>query len=346
MVGMGGAGVALPGPDNSVFLNPSLLGANERLHLRLLQVQALVNENTFRQYGFYRDHEDQFDDLSDMSAPERNRFYNDMLGVARDETVFGLNGAAPVSAVGPGYSIGVYERAVVNYDMREGASSIPYVQADAVADAQVVVGIGRKVATFGFGDMYMGANAKWLYRVVTTETMSAPAVDSFDQARVYRGWALSLDLGMAVSRGGWTFGAGFYDVNWPEIKWSVNEATPEGFKEPSGTIDGSMRIGAAFRPEFGLAGFLDSFNFAFDVQSPLSDEMGTFNKLYMGAEARFYSLVLLRAGIHQGYPSAGVGIPLKVLLIEYAFTGESLGRQPGQLDSWNHYVSVGLGLGL
>jgi hypothetical protein len=107
-----------------------------------------------------------------------------------------------------------------------------------------------------------------------------------------------------------------------------------------------MRIGAAYRPQFGLSGFLDQFSFAFDVQSPLSDEMGTFNKISMGGEARFYSLVLLRAGLHQGYPSAGVGIPLKFLLVEYAFTGESLGRQPGQLDSWNHYVAVGLGLGL
>jgi hypothetical protein len=185
-----------------------------------------------------------------------------------------------------------------------------------------------------------------LYRAVTSETKSVPAVDTIDGIRVYRGWALALDLGVAVGYGNWFFGGGFYDVNWPEIRWQVNEATPEGFNAPGGTIDGSMRLGAAYLPEFGLPGFLDQFKFAFDVESPLSDQMGTFNKLSMGSEARFYSLFMVRAGIHQGYPSAGVGIPLKVLMLEYAFTGQSLGRQPGQLDSWNHYVAIGLGWGL
>jgi len=346
MVGMGGAGVALPGHDNAVFLNPALLGVNEDSQLRLLQVQALLNENTFRQYSFYEDHQDQFNDLSQMSDPERNRFYNDMLGVARDQTVFGFSGTAPFSIVGRGYSIGVYERALVDYDLRVGAASIPLIQADAVADVEVIVGIGRKVATFPFGDMLLGANAKWLYRAVTSETKSAPAVDTIDGYRVYRGWALALDLGVAIAHGKWSFGGGFYDVNWPEIRWQVNEATPEGFKAPSGTIDGSMRLGVAYQPEFGLPGFLDRFKFAFDVESPLSDQLGTFNKISMGGEARFYGLLMLRAGFHQGYPSAGVGIPLKMVKLEYAFTGESLGRHPGQLDSWNHYLSIGLGWGM
>jgi hypothetical protein len=346
MVGMGGTGVALPGPDNAVFLNPALLGVADEVSFKLVELQALFNQNTFEQYNFYEDHQDQFEDLDQMTDPERNRFYSQMLEVARDETVFGLNGAAPFSVVGRGYSVGVYERAVVNYDLREGASSIPLIQVDAVTDGEIVLGVGKRVGGFMFGDLCVGANAKYLYRAVTSQVKSAPAVDTFDGLRVYRGWAMAFDFGFLISSGEWAVGGGFYDFNWPEIRWKVNEAPPDGFNTPTGTIEGSMRIGISYRPRFEMPGFLDRFKFALDMESPWSDQMGTFKKLSMGVESRFSGLLMVRAGIHQGYPSAGVEFPFKIIKVEYAFTGEALGRYPGQLTSWNHYVSVGLGWGL
>jgi len=346
MIGMGGTGVALPGPDNAVFLNPALLGLSEDRQIRLLEAQILVNENTFRQYGFYQDHRDQFEDLDQMTDPERNRFYNEMLEVARDATVFGLNGSAPLSVVGGGYSVGVYERAVLNYELREGASSIPLMRADAVADGQIVVGFGCKLLALPLGDLYFGANGKYLYRAVVSETKSAPAVDTIDDMRVYRGWALAFDMGLAVVSGRWSVGAGFYDFNWPEISWTVNDDPPDGLHIPDGTIGGSMRLGAAYQAALSVPGLIDRVKFAFDFESPLSDRMGTLAKISLGSEARFAGLVMLRAGIHQGYPAAGVGMRLNVVKLEYAFSGETLGRHPGQLDSWNHYVSVGLGWGI
>jgi hypothetical protein len=344
-VGMGGAGVALAGPDNAVFLNPALLGASDRTHFRLFEVQALVNSNTFEHYNFYSDHSAQFEALDDMSDPDRNRFYYEMLEVARDETVFGFSGMAPLSIVGPGYSFGFYERAVVNYDLREGASSVPLIQATAVAEAELVVGVGRNVATFFGRDVCLGANGKYLYRAVVSESRTAPAVDNFENIRVYKGSAFAFDLGILVVGERWSFGGGFYDVNWPEFDWRVDEALPEGFASPRSGIDGSMRLGVAHNASFGIPGLVDRFKFAFDVESPLSDEMGTFKKVSLGSEFRFANLVMVRAGLHQGYPSAGAGVMLKMVRVEYAFTGEALGRYPGQLDSWNHYVSVGLGWG-
>jgi hypothetical protein len=157
---------------------------------------------------------------------------------------------------------------------------------------------------------------------------------------------MSFDMGFLITSGEWAVGGGFYDFNWPEIRWKVNEEPPEGFNTPLGTIDGSMRIGVSYQPQFGMPGLFDQFKFALDIESPLSDQMGTFKKVSIGAETRFSRLLMVRAGFHQGYPSAGVGIPLKMFELEYAFTGEALGRYPGQMTSWNHYVSVGLGWGL
>jgi hypothetical protein len=50
-VGMGGTGVALVGPDNAVFFNPALLAEIDRTFIRLMEVQAMVNGNTFKHLG-------------------------------------------------------------------------------------------------------------------------------------------------------------------------------------------------------------------------------------------------------------------------------------------------------
>jgi hypothetical protein len=344
-VGMGGTGVALDGLENAVFMNPALLARMDDTQIRLLELQAVINQNTFKQYGFYQDHQDEFQNLDEMSVSDRNRFYNEMLNVARDETVFGFHGMAPLAMVHSGFSFGVYERARVDYDLREGASAIPYIHADAVAEGELVVGKAGDLGRFFGRTVSFGANVKYLYRAVTVETKTAPAVETMDNVRVYRGGAVAFDLGILVRSDRWSFGAGAYDFNYPHIHWKVNEQTAEGFDAPNGLIEGSMRVGLAYEPDIAIPGLFDRFKFALDVQSPMSDDMGFFKKISLGSEVRFARLLQVRAGIHQGYPAAGVGIVLKLVRLEYAFSGEALGRYPGQLDSWNHYISFGLGWG-
>lgn len=344
-VGMGGTGVALVGPDNTVFLNPALLTEIDHTFIRLVEVQAMVNGNTFKHYGFYEDHQNEFENFDDLSAAERTQFYSDMLDAARDETVFGFQGMAPLSIVRPGFSAGVFERATVKYDMREGASSLPLIQADAVAEGEIIVGGASTIDTFFGKALSFGGNAKFLYRAVAIESKTAPAVETIDNVHVYRGWTMAFDAGLLMKTGRWSFGAGFYDFNYPKIRWHTGEEPPEGFRRPDGTVDGSMRIGVAYDSSFEVPGLLDRLKLAFDVESPTSSDMSIYKKLLFGAEARFANAMLLRAGLHQGYPTAGLGVMFKIVKFEYAFSGEALGMYPGQLETWNHYISVGLGWG-
>jgi hypothetical protein len=344
-VAMGGAGVALRGPDNAIFLNPGMLPTIARTRVEVLDLQVVVNQNTFNQYDFYRDHQDEFEGLDDMSDIDRNRFYQDLLEVARDQTIFGFAGMAPLTIVRPGFSFGVFERALLDYDLREGASAIPLLHADAVAEGEIVLGLGRDVTTFFGHSLGVGINAKYLYRAVSQETRTAPAVETMDNIRIYRGWTMSFDIGFLLSAGRWSFGAGVYDFNWPRIRWDADDEPPDGFRTPDETVAGSMRVGAALEPEFGLAGLFDDFKFALDLESPFSEEMGFFNKISVGGEARFKGVMRLRTGIHQGYPTVGGALVLKIVKLEYAFGGKALGRHPGQLESWNHVVSLGLGWG-
>jgi len=342
---MGGAGVALQGPDNAVFMNPALLTAVYRTRVEVLGLQTVINQNAFQQYSFYRDHQDEFEGLDDMSDADRNQFYDDLLDVARDQTVFGFSGMAPVTVVWPGFSFGFFERALVDYDLQEGASAIPLLQADGIAEGEIVVGYGRDLAEFFGHAVGIGINAKYLYRAVSQETRTAPAVETLDDIRVYRGWTVAFDLGLLVRAGNWSFGAGAYDFNWPRIRWKVNDDPPPGFNTPEEVIPGSIRIGAAVEPGFGLGSMFHEFKFALDVESPFSEEMGFFKKISLGGETRFANVMRLRAGLHQGYPTIGGALILRMLRLEYAFGGEALGRHPGQLESWNHVISLGTGWG-
>ena len=343
-MGMGGAGVALSGPDNAVFLNPALLSTTTRSSFTLLEAQVLINQNTFEQFGFYQDHKEQFSSLDDMSALERSRFYTELLDVTRDQTVFGLEGMVPVSIVEPGFSVGIYESAQLDYDLSEGASALPVVRADGVAEGEVVVGLGRYFMDLVGRPLHVGLNAKYLYRVVAQESRTAPALETID-VNVFRGSALAFDLGLLVDFGRLSAGLGAYDINWPHIDWDGGDDVAPGMTTPDGSISPSMRVGLAYYSLWGLRDFFEDVKFAFDIESPFSDDMGFFKKLSLGMESRFVRVITLRTGLHQGYPSAGVRIGVSVLKLEYAFSGEALGRHPGQLDSWNHVFSLGLGWG-
>jgi hypothetical protein len=71
----------------AVFMNPALLSVTDLTHVRVLEFQAQVDQNAFEQYDFYRNREDQFDDLDQMTDEELDEFYNNLLDAARRETV-------------------------------------------------------------------------------------------------------------------------------------------------------------------------------------------------------------------------------------------------------------------
>ncbi len=344
-IGMGGTGVALSGPYNAVFYNPALLSRTTRTHVRLLELQAVADENALMHYEFYENNRERLENINQLTDTEKSRLFEDVLGVAREQTTLGFHGAAPLSIVRPGFSLGLFERALASYYIREGASSIPILHADAVAEGQVMLGLGTGLGNFLGLNLGFGINLKYLYRAVSSETKAVPALETVESISVHHGSTVAVDLGLMISAGNWALGAGFYDVNWPEISWSTNEERHAGLPAPDSTIAASYRLGAAYEPEFGVPGFLDRFKFAIDVDSPWSEDSSFLKKINMGAEVRFVGFTRLRGGFHQGYPTVGGAVSLKILQIAYAYGGEELGRHPGQLPAWNHYLSLGLGWG-
>ena len=68
-----------------------------------------------------------------------------------------------------------------------------------------------------------------------------------------------------------------------------------------------------------------------------------FYKWHMGTEIDILNRFALRGGFNQGYPTAGVGLDLWILKLDYAYYGEELGLAPGQLPSYKQFAQISVG---
>jgi len=72
--------------------------------------------------------------------------------------------------------------------------------------------------------------------------------------------------------------------------------------------------------------------------------VGFFQKLNMGAEFRLPILLDIRAGVHQGYPTFGLGLRLMILKLDYAYFGNEGGILPGQIQEYSHRFGITIGI--
>jgi len=68
-----------------------------------------------------------------------------------------------------------------------------------------------------------------------------------------------------------------------------------------------------------------------------------FYKWHMGTEISLLNRFNLRGGFNQGYPTAGAGLDLWILKLDYAYYGEELGLAPGQLPSYKQFLQISVG---
>ena len=66
-------------------------------------------------------------------------------------------------------------------------------------------------------------------------------------------------------------------------------------------------------------------------------------RVNIGAEVVFFERLFLRTGLHQGYWTAGIGMNIWILRINYAYYTEELGAYAGQFADKRHVLEVVLG---
>lgn len=364
---MGDAVTAVPDPQTAFFSNPAHLARLDGFRISVVGAQAGIGGNARETYDFYADElgpaiEDGLDELSD---DDLLALYNRTLEIGREQKTTDLTAEllAMQFRAGPlAVGVGAFADGTARAKLTDTGAGVPYL--DAYSQADLVVPVVAAMDLVGT-PLTVGASVAYVERRVTAK---AAFVDELqpDAEKVYllegSGVALGagvtardvglpgLSLGLALSNVGGVGDLAF-DRSWAvsgsddepddlaeiaelEARFSARESSPV------------MRIGAAYSLLLPKLSPVGDVTLAADWISGSTSEFDQAPEtgIRVGAQATLLGALELRGGLAQGYPTAGVGLNLKYLRLDYATYGVEDGRTLGQLGRRNHVVQVRLGV--
>ena len=324
-LGMGGAGVATARGFSATMYNPANL-VHSDFELDLLSFQATVGTDITDLIQFFGDYEDTFDNWDTAPREERDQL---LKGMTRfDDNWMGFGVYPGVGIVVNGLALGAYGAAYVDFRADKGVID-PRVYMRGVADYVFTAAYARELPTNIIPHrLYLGAAIKIIRRYQATSIkMSASDLDmeqAYDTLIEQSLPGFGLDLGLLYELSAdMDFGLKVTDV--------------------IGRIDGErvipkVNLGFGYYPARRLS-FAADINDLFFVEGE-----SFFNKLFIGAEYNIVKWLPLRAGIGQGYPSAGIGLHFGVIELDGAIYGIEYTDTPGGDGDYSYAFRLKLGL--
>jgi hypothetical protein len=85
-----------------------------------------------------------------------------------------------------------------------------------------------------------------------------------------------------------------------------------------------------------------------DITKNFDEDDDWGKRINMGAELNidqpFIRHVNFRCGLHQGYPTIGLGFDFYILELNYAYYTEELGAYAGQFPDSRHVLEISIGI--
>ncbi|MFB6273099.1 MAG: hypothetical protein ABEL51_09430 [Salinibacter sp.] len=363
--GMGGAGVALPGPDRPFFYNPAHLpritsyftvtgglasaSGNMREQIRFLnhRVQPAIESN-------FEGDPDALDAL-----------YRDAYRLGRHPARGGAAVVLPAfvySSQNVGIGGGLFAKTSLNYRITGAELGVPEVYLLSRTDVMAVLSFGVTLAPIGLPGLSVGGTLKRTQRYLTFENKPLDTFSPDETALFLLGNTVQVDVGGLYTPSWWelpgrlSVGGAVYDLLDDRYDYTIEDATPrvpflsnlfsgapadsaEGTRDAARArrkfrLQPSYRVGVAYR--LSSLGGLDEVGLALDYQEYGHDRQHPLARLHAGIRAEVIDGVVLRGGLSAGYPTGGIGLHLGVLRIDYALHAFEGGRVPGQRGTYVH----------
>jgi hypothetical protein len=372
VIGMGGAGVAVAGPETAFFYNPAHFAKLGLLRPRIefLGVRAEASTKIFDDVDFFFDRvEPAIDDGIDYPLTQEDRaLFVDALAQGARPTVGQAAVMAPsvmLTLGNVGVGVGVFGHNTTRYRFEDNGSGVPILDLFSQADAMAVVSGAVAVPN---SKLAVGVAGKYARRFIGYKNQELIAIDPDDeQLYVIDGSTVTFDLGLQYTDtfgmlpGSLDFGLAVYDIvgggfGYEEFRaidltgddgedLDELEAILAEFEDRDGAP--SFRIGASYGvPALAALPALSDVDVALDYVSESTSESDQpfLSKFRLGGQATLAGVLALRAGVSQGYPTFGAGVETRFFRLGYVFHGVEDGRLPGQLERYNHLVEVRFGL--
>lgn len=200
----------------------------------------------------------------------------------------------------------------------------------------------------------LGFTVKGLYRINFTKAYNAVELAGvFDtnsqQFRNFKNEITEEGMGFAILASvGITYDVPSFEIAAldylnPRIGLSFNDFGYQNFGRLMEDIDPTLNLSIGISPQ--LTDFLrgDLFIEFHDIFVMAGEDKSFTKRFHVGAQLSFWDRLFIRAGLNQGYPTAGLGVDIKFLRLNYAFYGEELGAYGGQKADWRHAVELTFG---
>lgn len=373
VIGAGDATVAFPTRETVFFYNPAHLteAVSLRPRITIVGVQGALSTTIFDQVDFYNNRLDPaiqrgFDNLAD---DELQQLYDEAFEVGRRRAFLGGDVVLPsvMFRAGPvALGAGLFGHSSGTYRFSDSGFGVPDLDFAGRADAMGVVSGALDAGALGFEGLSVGVTAKYNRRYLTVKSRPLDTIDENEPLLVFVGDAVSFDYGLQYALdlplpGTLSLGLALYDISSSTYAFTLDDVLT-GEAPPDPATDSrvqreladineryqprtSYRFGAAYTVP-RLLGVFSETGLMVDYvgyQDPAIDQT-TLAGLHVGAQVQLVRLLSVRTGLSQGYPSAGAGLALGVLKIDYAYFGQEEGRLPGQTPGWQHLLNLRLSL--
>lgn len=346
-MGMGAAYTAVGGSAGAVFYNPAGLAKinpDFGFEVDLVGVNVGYNKNG---KNFVKDLNDALDtgDLNGdgNTSDDELRAVNDVLLEYQGRNLH-LDGSnySSISKKGEkiGFAFGVFSGLKIDARTHQGFTPDGVLEVNSNGTMGPVLGLSYD---FAGGAMNAGIGVKYLTRETVAHNFTArELVENQDTLDTY------ITDTLATEGKGVSFDAGIIynparDGFWrPSLGLSLLNIGDAKFGE-AGKIPMTVNLGFAIRPRIS---FLDDWTFAVDYVDAANnyEEDDDFGKrLRLGGEVRLFENtwtgMALRAGMYQGYYTAGVDLRLAIVKLMFTTYAEEVGAYAGQDEDRRYLVS-------
>jgi len=362
-LGMGGAFLALSDDQNAMFYNPA--GITQRLKPLLCFADTTLQTNqTGYELGSY------IIDLylngtAGLDPAELLAYFTDQLEANNYYMRYNIYALSPLnlSLIAPpmGYlsvGLGAYVSAInADFEMQL-TGLLPDVGLSASADSGIIIPIA-----YDLGEKFsIGVNIKGINRNNIDVDMSLQDLLDMDLPQAMVGFGYGFDTGILMHLGEQlSLGATVKDIGFTKINYTkaieLDPASPGGYNITDlpatvvERIEPTLNVGFAylFTNEQLPMGDNILLVFQYDDLTGRMEEVGhgeiVFRpkNIHLGIELS-YEIVSFRVGLNQGYGTLGLGVYLGPISVDYAFYGQELGLNAGDIAQWNHIVSLAVRL--
>jgi len=337
-LGMGGITTVARGHNaHAVFYNPALLNHRE-FDLDISLISGGLDDDAVEVIDFIDAHQNEFDDFEELTFAEQNRFIMDSQQFDNKWVSVALS---PFSGMAI-ENIGTAVYSVILADVKvDHGVFIPAVGMRGYQDNVLGFGLGLpikltgKEINFGFSLRFIerrtfkplrvsAADADELDQVIET------SFDEFEKTENGFGFDIGLIHTLPVNLLGWNTDLDIGIVAQDLI------GVLDSYMIPNINIGAITPLPASLSPlncDVAVE-FTDLFN---------RQGVGLVQRLNLGAEKNILSnIISLRCGLHQGYPTFGLGLKLLFIEGDYAYFTRELGTRPGQFAESTHRLQLGL----